>query len=276
MRPAAYWSQLPHRPRLRRPERHPDHAVANGVVTSAGYDGAYGNQTVVTLEDGTEIWYCHQTSHRRLRRRQRRRRPGRSATSAPPATPPARTCTSRSAPAAATRSTRTRAPGRSARAAALDDPRLDEPAERSELLDRRVAQQQPLDAVGAEVDRRDRLLRLPLDATRRCRARSVSWVTRSPGSSTGIGAGGLGLRGGVGTGGGRGEVAAAGSGRGAEPVPPIATSRCRSRRSGATSGSGRPRCGASRPGRPAARRGTATAGLWAGAPQADRTIARET
>ena len=37
-------------------------AVANGVVTSAGYDGSYGNKTVVTLEDGTEIWYCHQSS----------------------------------------------------------------------------------------------------------------------------------------------------------------------------------------------------------------------
>lgn len=37
-------------------------AVANGVVSSAGYDGSYGNKTVVTLEDGTEIWYAHQTS----------------------------------------------------------------------------------------------------------------------------------------------------------------------------------------------------------------------
>jgi murein DD-endopeptidase MepM/ murein hydrolase activator NlpD len=37
-------------------------SVANGVVTSAGYDGSYGNKTVVTLEDGTEIWYCHQSS----------------------------------------------------------------------------------------------------------------------------------------------------------------------------------------------------------------------
>jgi len=37
-------------------------SITNGTVTSAGYDGAYGNKTVVTLEDGTEIWYCHQTS----------------------------------------------------------------------------------------------------------------------------------------------------------------------------------------------------------------------
>jgi murein DD-endopeptidase MepM/ murein hydrolase activator NlpD len=39
------------------------HAVANGVVTSVGYDGAYGNKTVITLDDGTELWFCHQTSY---------------------------------------------------------------------------------------------------------------------------------------------------------------------------------------------------------------------
>jgi murein DD-endopeptidase MepM/ murein hydrolase activator NlpD len=32
------------------------------VVTEATYDGSYGNKTVITLEDGTEIWYCHQAS----------------------------------------------------------------------------------------------------------------------------------------------------------------------------------------------------------------------
>ncbi len=37
-------------------------SIANGVVTEVGYDGSYGNKTVVTLEDGTELWYCHQTS----------------------------------------------------------------------------------------------------------------------------------------------------------------------------------------------------------------------
>lgn len=36
-------------------------SVASGTVTSTGYEGAYGNRTVVTLEDGTEIWYCHQS-----------------------------------------------------------------------------------------------------------------------------------------------------------------------------------------------------------------------
>jgi murein DD-endopeptidase MepM/ murein hydrolase activator NlpD len=38
------------------------HAIANGEVISAGYDGSYGNKTVVRLEDGTEIWYCHQSA----------------------------------------------------------------------------------------------------------------------------------------------------------------------------------------------------------------------
>ncbi len=37
------------------------HSIANGVITETGYDGSYGNKTVLTLEDGTEIWFCHQT-----------------------------------------------------------------------------------------------------------------------------------------------------------------------------------------------------------------------
>ncbi len=40
----------------------PISAVAGGVVTFVGYDGSYGNKTVITLSDGTEIWYAHQTS----------------------------------------------------------------------------------------------------------------------------------------------------------------------------------------------------------------------
>lgn len=36
-------------------------SVAAGTVTSTGYEGAYGNRTIVTLDDGTEIWYCHQS-----------------------------------------------------------------------------------------------------------------------------------------------------------------------------------------------------------------------
>ncbi len=43
------------------PSGTPIRAMANGVITEAGYDGAYGYKTVQTLPDGSEIWYCHQT-----------------------------------------------------------------------------------------------------------------------------------------------------------------------------------------------------------------------
>ncbi|WP_199906834.1 M23 family metallopeptidase [Aeromicrobium chenweiae] len=40
-------------------------SVAAGTVKSTGYEGAYGNRTVITLTNGpdagTEIWYCHQS-----------------------------------------------------------------------------------------------------------------------------------------------------------------------------------------------------------------------
>ena len=36
-------------------------AVAAGTITDTAYDGAYGNKTVLTLADGTDIWYCHQS-----------------------------------------------------------------------------------------------------------------------------------------------------------------------------------------------------------------------
>ena len=44
------------------PTGTPIRAIANGIVTSVGYDGAYGNKTVITLDDGTELWFCHQTT----------------------------------------------------------------------------------------------------------------------------------------------------------------------------------------------------------------------
>jgi len=56
------WSSLHTGQDLSAPSGTPIRSVANGVVTEVGYDGSYGNKTVVTLEDGTEIWYCHQTS----------------------------------------------------------------------------------------------------------------------------------------------------------------------------------------------------------------------
>ncbi|MFE9706960.1 M23 family metallopeptidase [Streptomyces sp. NPDC005930] len=37
-------------------------AVHSGTITSAGWDGSYGYKTVLTLDDGTELWYAHQSS----------------------------------------------------------------------------------------------------------------------------------------------------------------------------------------------------------------------
>ncbi len=34
-------------------------SVAAGEVTATGYEGSYGNRIIVTLQDGTEVWYCH-------------------------------------------------------------------------------------------------------------------------------------------------------------------------------------------------------------------------
>ncbi|GAB4003754.1 M23 family metallopeptidase [Nocardioides ultimimeridianus] len=44
------------------PEGTPIHAIAEGVVLSTGYDGSYGNKTVVRLDDGTVLWFCHQSA----------------------------------------------------------------------------------------------------------------------------------------------------------------------------------------------------------------------
>ena len=38
----------------------PIRAVAPGTITEVGPAGAYGNRTVETLDDGTQLWYCHQ------------------------------------------------------------------------------------------------------------------------------------------------------------------------------------------------------------------------
>ncbi len=44
------------------PEGTPLVSIGPGSVVSAGADGAFGNKTVVRLDDGTELWYCHQSA----------------------------------------------------------------------------------------------------------------------------------------------------------------------------------------------------------------------
>jgi murein DD-endopeptidase MepM/ murein hydrolase activator NlpD len=44
------------------PTGTPLKAVHTGTVKEAGWSGSYGYRTVLELEDGTEIWYCHQSS----------------------------------------------------------------------------------------------------------------------------------------------------------------------------------------------------------------------
>ncbi|HUQ00096.1 MAG TPA: M23 family metallopeptidase [Aeromicrobium sp.] len=43
------------------PTGTPIHAISAGTITAASYDGAYGNKTVLHLDDGTDLWFCHQT-----------------------------------------------------------------------------------------------------------------------------------------------------------------------------------------------------------------------
>ncbi|MCW2779644.1 MAG: Glycyl-glycine endopeptidase precursor [Marmoricola sp.] len=44
------------------PTGTPIFAVANGVISETGWAGSYGNRTIETLTDGTEIWYAHQSA----------------------------------------------------------------------------------------------------------------------------------------------------------------------------------------------------------------------
>ncbi|MGW3954143.1 M23 family metallopeptidase [Streptomyces sp. NPDC004752] len=37
-------------------------AIHTGTITEAGWAGSYGYRTVLTLDDGTELWFCHQSS----------------------------------------------------------------------------------------------------------------------------------------------------------------------------------------------------------------------
>ncbi len=59
----AYWSSGYHTGLdFAAPTGTPIKAVHSGTITEAGWNGSYGYKTVLTLEDGTEIWYAHQSS----------------------------------------------------------------------------------------------------------------------------------------------------------------------------------------------------------------------
>jgi murein DD-endopeptidase MepM/ murein hydrolase activator NlpD len=53
------WSNLHTGQDFAAPTGTPVHAVHGGTITSAGWAGAYGYRVVLTLDDGTELWYCH-------------------------------------------------------------------------------------------------------------------------------------------------------------------------------------------------------------------------
>ncbi|MCW2858017.1 MAG: Glycyl-glycine endopeptidase precursor [Marmoricola sp.] len=55
------WSHLHTGLDFAAPTGTPIFAIADGVITFTGYDGSYGNKTVETLPDGTQIWYAHQS-----------------------------------------------------------------------------------------------------------------------------------------------------------------------------------------------------------------------
>ncbi|MFE7032505.1 M23 family metallopeptidase, partial [Streptomyces sp. NPDC057621] len=44
------------------PTGTPIKAIHSGTITEAGWSGSYGYRTVLTLDDGTELWYAHQSS----------------------------------------------------------------------------------------------------------------------------------------------------------------------------------------------------------------------
>ncbi|MFG2195898.1 M23 family metallopeptidase [Streptomyces sp. NPDC048639] len=44
------------------PTGTPAKAVHGGTITEAGWAGSYGYRIILTLDDGTEVWYCHLSS----------------------------------------------------------------------------------------------------------------------------------------------------------------------------------------------------------------------
>jgi murein DD-endopeptidase MepM/ murein hydrolase activator NlpD len=56
---ADLWSNLHAGQDFSAPTGTPVHAVHTGTITSAGWAGSYGYRVVLTLDDGTQLWYCH-------------------------------------------------------------------------------------------------------------------------------------------------------------------------------------------------------------------------
>ena len=213
------WSNLHTGLDFAAPTGTPIMAVAGGTITEVGYSGAYGNRTIETLPDGTELWYCHQNEFgtsvgATVRPGQVIGYVGSTGNVTGPhlhlevhpgGGDPVDPYTAlevhglhsvRSDGAAATETSTACHSTRSAslaRRTPIAKPlargpvaaRYQHPSRRSllQLLDRRIAQQQPLDAVGAEVDRGDGLLRDPSTATT-VPSPNVSCCTRSPGAAT--------------------------------------------------------------------------------------------
>ena len=42
-------------------KKQEDPPPQQGGYGQPGYQGGYGNRTIITLEDGTDVWYCHQS-----------------------------------------------------------------------------------------------------------------------------------------------------------------------------------------------------------------------
>jgi murein DD-endopeptidase MepM/ murein hydrolase activator NlpD len=57
---SALWSHFHTGLDFAAPTGTPIMAVAGGTISDVGYSGAYGDRTIETLPDGTELWYCHQ------------------------------------------------------------------------------------------------------------------------------------------------------------------------------------------------------------------------
>ncbi|MEW2396704.1 M23 family metallopeptidase [Streptomyces sp. NPDC046862] len=59
----AYWSSGQHTGLdFAAPTGTPIKAIHNGTITEAGWSGSYGYRTILTLDDGTELWFAHQSS----------------------------------------------------------------------------------------------------------------------------------------------------------------------------------------------------------------------